>query len=402
MSRIQQVFGKALLGAALALSVAVPLRAAAGRMPTDVIYNFTGGAEGGRPEGGLIRDTAGNFYGTTSVGGSSNCPSGCGAVFKLSALGAATALYTFTGARDGLEPLDKLIADAAGNLYGTTERGGAHKLGVVFKVTPGGVETVLHSFAGGSDGANPEAGLTMDTAGNFYGTTNYGGLSNLGTVFKLAPDGTLTVLHAFTGGHHDGSQPFSAGVIMDKHGNLYGDTGFGGAGNSGVIFKIAPNGKFSVLYTFTGGADGAGPFGGLIRDKQDNLYGVTLQGGGPCKCGVVFKLAPDGTETVLHNFNNDGSDGYYPQSSLIMDKQGNLFGVTGAGGSFGIGTVFQLSPDGTETILHSFAGTHDSPPDGDGPLGSLILSMNKLYGTTASGGSGQFSSGVVFAVRKAK
>ncbi len=402
MSRIQRIFAKALVGAALALSVAVPLGAAAQGMPRDVIYNFTGGAEGARPAAGLIMDTAGNFYGTASFGGSSNCPIGCGAVFKLSPLGAATALYTFNGGHDGFEPLDKLVADAAGNLYGTTKHGGAHRLGVVFKVTPGGVETVLHAFAGGSDGASPDAGLTMDTAGNFYGTTDAGGLSNLGTAFKLAPDGTLTVLHAFTGGA-DGSDPVGD-LIMDKKGALYGSA-FSDSGGPGTIFKIAAGGKFSVLYTFTGGADGAGPYG-VIMDRQGALYGATTGGGGPCDCGVVFKLAPDGTQTVLHSFT--GADGSSPAGSLIMDRQGNLFGVTNLGGSFGIGTVFQLSPDGTETVLHNFAGTHDSPPDGDGPDGSLILSMNKLYGVTLIGGTGTGSNcnkvgcGVVFAVRKAK
>ncbi len=394
MLRIQRVFGKALVGAALALSVSVPLGAAAGGMPTDVIYNFTGGAEGGTPQAGLIKDTAGNFYGTTSGGGSSNCPFGCGAVFKVSPLGVATALYTFKGGRDGGEPQDTLIADAAGNLYGTTEFGGAHNFGVVFKLTPSGVETVLHAFAGGGDGAQPIAGLIMDAAGNFYGTTTGSGPPNPGTVFKLASDGTQTVLHAFTR-HLDGYQPYD-GVIMDKHGNLYGDTAFGGASNLGVIFKIAPNGKFSLLYSFTDGADGEVPQGGLIMNKQGALYGTTTEGGGPCLCGVVFRLAPDGTETVLHTFT--GSDGADPTDSLIMDKQGALYGTTNIGGRHGDGTVFQLSPDGTETVLYSFAGS----PDGAGPNGSLLLYMNKLYGTTASGGSGHRARGVVFEVRKAK
>ncbi len=261
------------------------------------------------------------------------------------------------------------------------------------------METVLHSFAGGSDGDDPQSGLIADGAGNFYGTTEGGGPSDDGTVFKLAPDGTETVLHAFTGGHHDGAQPFSAGVIMDKHGNLYGDTGLGGAGDSGVIFKIAPNGKFSLLYSFTGGADGGLPFGGLVRDKQDNLYGATTKGG--AGYGVVFKLAPGGAQTVLHTF--AAFDGSTPEASLIVDKQGNLFGTTEGGG----GTVFQLSPDGTHTVLHSFAGNRDRPPDGAYPKGSLLLYMNKLYGATSAGGTGfgcalQTGCGVVFEVRRAK
>ncbi len=394
MSRIQRGFGKALIGAALALSVLVPLGAAA--QAADIIYDFTGGADGVGPQAGLVRDTAGNFYGTAAGGGSGI--SGCGVVFKLSPLGVETTLYTFKGGSDGCEPLGKLIADAAGNLYGTTYGGGAHNEGAVFKLTPGGEETVLYSFAGGSDGANPHAGLIADAAGNFYGTTNFGGGAAVGTVFKLAPNGTETVLHAFTGGR-DGSYAYED-LIMDKRGALYGTANGGGQYASGVIFKIAPNGKFSVLYSFTGLADGGAPLG-LFRDKQGVFYGATARGGIPaCDCGVVFKLAPDGTQTVLHSFT--GSDGSIPRGSLIMDKQGNLFGVTAGGGGFGDGTVFQLSPDGTETVLHSFAGS----PDGASPAASLILYMNKLYGTTTAGGTGSACGangcGTVFEVRKAK
>ncbi len=327
---------------------------------------------------------------------------GCGAIFKLSPPGAVTALYTFTGGSDGGKPHDTLIADAAGNLYGTTLRGGAHNFGVVFKLTPGGVETVLHSFAGGGDGAEPTAGLIMDGAGNFYGATTGDGRLNAGTVFKLAPDGTQTVLHAFSP-QRDGARPLG-GVIMDKHGNLYGAAYNGGDNRRGGIFKIRPNGKFSVLYSFTGGADGSGPESDLIMDRQGALYGVTMQGGGPCNCGVVFRLAPDGTETVLHSFTN--FDGSSPGAGLIMGERGNLYGITFFGGRHGVGTVFQLSPDGTETVLHSFAGDHASPPDGVLPAGRLILYMNKLYGTTASGGpttSGcPAGCGTVFEVKKAK
>ncbi len=395
MSRFQRAFGMALLGAALALSAALPLGAAAAPRPVDIIYNFTAGADGASPGGGLIRDTAGNFYGTAAQGGNGGFLSGCGVVFKLSPLGAVTTLYAFTdgipGGRDGCDPEGKLIVDAAGNLYGTTSAGGADVQGVVFKLTPGGEETVLHFFRFAGDGSGPLAGLTMDAAGNFYGTTDFGGPSNRGTVFKVAPGGHETVLHAFTGGA-DGSIP-TGGVIMDKHGNLYGDT------LGGTIFKITPNGNFSVLHSFTGGADGSAPQGGLIMDKQGALYGTTTKGGGSCDCGVVFKLTPDGTETVLHTFTGR-SDGADPTNSLIMDRQGVLYGVTHGGGRFHLGTVFQLSPDGTETVLHSFAGS----PDGASPKTSLILSMNKLYGTTSQGGTGGCNGGcgVVFEVRRAK
>ncbi len=396
MSRIRRVFGKALAVAAFALIVAVPLAAAASQ-PRDVIYNFTGGAEGGVPYGGLIRDAAGNFYGATSQGGGA-C--NCGVVFKLSPLGAATALYTFTGGSDGGRPFTKLIADAAGNLYGTASQGGAHNSGVVFKLTPAGQETVLYSFAGGSDGAIPYDGLTVDGAGNIYGTTQNGGPANVGTVFKLAPDGAETVLHAFNGGR-DGNYPM--GVVMDKDGNLYGNSIGRPNKPTGRIFKIAPNGKFSVLYFFSGGTDGGFPRGGLIMDKQGVVFGATTNGGGACDCGVVFELGPGARQTVLHTF--AGPDGSIPQGSLIIDNHGDLYGVTHFGGAFGEGTVFQLSLGGTLTVLHSFAGSQDSPPDGERPTGGLIRYMNKLYGTTNGGGSGVGCSGgcgVVFEVKKAK
>jgi uncharacterized repeat protein (TIGR03803 family) len=398
MSRIQHVFGKALVGIALALSVALPLGAAERR--ADILYNFTGGADGAFPGAGLIRDTAGNFYGVAPGGNGLCC--GAGVVFKLSPLGAETPIYTFTGGRDGAEPFGKLVADAAGNLYGTTEGGGDHNLGVVFKLTPGGMETVLYSFAGESDGARPGAGLAMDAAGNLYGTTSFGDLHNAGIIFKIAPDGTETVLHAFTD-RRDGSGPQSD-LIMGRRGALYGTAFLGGASNSGTVFKIPPDGKFSVLYSFTGLADGGRPAGGVIMDRHGALYGTTTSGGGgPCNtCGVVFKLAPDGTETVLHNFAG-APDAASPSSSLVLDRHGNLFGVTYLGGRSNRGAVFQISPDGTETVLHSFS----RPPDGERPSGSLLLYMNKLFGTTAAGGAGaacapQPSCGTVFEVRKAK
>jgi uncharacterized repeat protein (TIGR03803 family) len=229
-------------------------------------------------------------------------------------------------------------------------------------------ETVLYSFKGGSDGSNPAAGLIVDSSGNLYGTTfNGGGGSGCGsdfgcgTAFKLAPDGTETVLHAFTGGS-DGGLP-EAGLIADGSSNLYGTAYQGGASNLGVVFKLAPDGTETVLYSFKGGGDGGVPAGTLIADSSGNLYGTTSEGGGSgCfgnGCGTVFKLAPDGTETVLHAFTG-GSDGAHPNVALIADGAGNLYGTTGGGGITlcyeGCGTVFKLAPDGTETVLHAFTG----------------------------------------------
>ncbi len=395
MARTQQVFGKALLGAAFALSVALPLGAAERR--ADILYNFTGGADGADPSAGLIRDAAGNFYGT-AAGGGGGC--GCGVVFKLSPLGAETTLYTFTGGNDGSDPATKLVADAAGNLYGTTLFGGAHNFGVVFKLTPAGLETVLHAFAGGKDGQYPIAGMVMG-AGNLYGTTDQGGgRSDLGgTVFKVAPDGTETVLHAFSCGS-DGCDP-QGDLFIDQTGVLYGTTLLGGDAGGGTIFDIPLGRVFSTRHAFDGGANGVAPAGGVIMDGQGVLYGTTSSGGGgSCNCGVVFKLAPHDVLTVLHAFTG-APDARSPGDSLVMDGQGNLFGATETGGRKDRGAVFEVSPDGTETVVHSFAGS----PDGKHPQGSLLLYMNKLHGLTAEGGTGgacTYGCGTVYEVKKAK
>ena len=246
-----------------------------------------------------------------------------------------TPLYSFTGGSDGGSPRGKLVADAAGNLYGTAGGGGAHGRGVVFKVTPGGVETVLYSFRGApNDGAQPASGLVMDGAGNLYGTTLSGGPVSDGTVFKLAPDGTETVLHSFTG-DADGYDP-TGDLVMDKSGALYGNTYSYGPS---TIFKIAPNGDYSVLHTFRfGGAGGDCVYGGVIIDSHGALYGTTTSN---CRSApVVFKLTPNGKETVLHTFT--GLDGVGSDASLIMDRQGNLFGTSNGGGRFRHGTVFRF------------------------------------------------------------
>ena len=258
-------------------------------------------------------------------------------------------------------PRNGLIADSAGNLYGTTSGGGASYKGVVFKLAPDGTETVLHSFPGfPSDGNSPYAGLIADSAGNLYGTTlSRDSVSHAGVVFKLAPNGTAgwteTVLHSFTGFPTDGALPY-AGLIADSAGNLYGATTGGGGGpgasGQGVVFKLAPDGTETVLHSFTLGSGGGGPLAGLIADSAGNLYGTT-QVGGASGQGVVFKLAPNGTggwtESVLYSFTG-GSDGGQPfYGSLIADGAGNLYGTTVGGGASGAGVVFKLSGTGFVT-----------------------------------------------------
>jgi uncharacterized repeat protein (TIGR03803 family) len=210
-----------------------------------VLYSFTGGTDGGNPAAGLVQDAAGNLYGTTAEGGDTSCfkPSGCGTIFELDKAGLETVLHSFTGAPDGEFPGAGLVRDTAGNLYGTTTNGGAGTLcvsscGTVFKLDSTGTETVLYRFTGGADGGNPDAGLVRDAAGNLDGTTIGGGAHNDGTVFELGIAGTETVLYSFTG-QRGGSQP-RAGLLRDSAGNLYGTTEFGGAFDAGVVFKLTP------------------------------------------------------------------------------------------------------------------------------------------------------------------
>lgn len=384
--------GKCLLAAAVAFAVlASPRTAHAGLA---VLHAFVGGEDdGATPEAGVIRDSAGNLYGTTRYGGgNTGClGQGCGAVFKLAPDGTETVLYAFTGGTDGGEPVGDLIEDSAGNLFGTTEDGGMTEgggagYGTVFELSPGGTETVLYAFAGGSDGSYPTAGLTKDTAGNLYGTTELGGTGcggyGCGIIFKLAADGTETVLYAFTGGS-DGNNP-EASLIEDKAGNLYGTTEAGGV-RYGTIFKLAPDGTKTILYAFAGGSDAAYPIASLKMDKAGNLYGTTLYGGGSTNCeygcGAVFELSPGGAETVLHAFTG-GTDGAYPSAGLVEDSAGDLYGTTAGGGVHNQGTIFELTPGGTETLLRSFRA-----PQGANIVAGLIKDkVGTLYGTASDGG----------------
>jgi uncharacterized repeat protein (TIGR03803 family) len=330
----------------------------AGNLTTLLAFN---GEQEATPFAGVIRDGSGNLYGTTPGGYES-----AGTVFKLDRAGHETLLHTFiNGGTGGGFPYSGVVRDAAGNLYGTLSSGGASVYGAVFKLDKTGSETVLYSFVGGRDGSSPLAGVVRDAAGNFYGTTYYGGGSRCGgsgcgTMFKLDATGKETVLHRFTGGT-DGGHPGYGSLVRDAAGNLYGTTyngggtGCGGPG-CGIVFKLDATGKETVLHRFTGGTDGGHPgYGSLVRDPAGNLYGTTYNGGGTgCGgpgCGIVFKLDATGKETVLHRFTG-ATDGANPYGGLVQDAVGNLYGTTLSGGDLscstsdgpGCGVVFKLTP----------------------------------------------------------
>jgi uncharacterized repeat protein (TIGR03803 family) len=332
------------------------------------LHSFQYGG-GESPMAGLLRDADGNLYGTTVYGGEngSSCGAvkiGCGVVFKLDKNGTETVLHRFKGGTsDGQFPEALLIRDSAGNLYGTTIQGDQYDEGMAFKLDKAGTETILFTFDV-TDGAEPFPGVVSDVAGNLYGTTSDGGSCDEGTVFELDPAGTETVLHNFCGG--DGAYPLSA-LIWDDAGNLYGTTQEGGSsdvcdGGCGTVFELSPGsgGDWTekVLYSFcsaSGCTDGLGPlFGPLARDVAGDLYGTTIFGGSHrnCNddaCGVVFKLDPSGNETVLHSFTG-GVDGGNPKAGLTIDAAGNLYGTAAYGGDtkcdppHGCGTAFKITP----------------------------------------------------------
>jgi len=350
-----------------------------------ILQSFQG-SDGATPYAGVVMDRAHNLYGTTINGGAY----GNGTVFKLGHRHDLTVLYSFTGGSDGKWPYASVIRDRAGNLYGTTHSGGDYGNGTVFKLDASGNETVLHSFAGGSDGSVPLAGLIMDKAGNLFGTTYVGGTYNSGTAFKLDPSGNETVLYAFTG-DSDGGGPYAGSLIMDAAGNLYGTTSSGGAYGLGTVFKLDTFGLETVLHSFNG-SNGALLYSGLVMDAEGNLYGTTFSGG-PYGSGTVFKLDTAGQETVLHSFTGVGGDGVFPLAGLVRDRLGNLYGTTSGGGAYGGGIVFKLDRSGYETVLHSFTGNGLAYANGD----LLRDRLGNLYGTTFYGGDS--GDGTVFMIR---
>jgi len=377
-----------LRGCGLGTFASLLILAVASHTQTFTVLHTFRGPDGSGPYSGLMRDSAGSLYGTTSGGGYSNA----GVAFRLTLSGKETAFsFNNTG---GAGPLASLVSDGKGNFYGTTRSGGASGVGVVFKIAAPGTETVLYSFQGGTDGAFPYAELVLDAEGNLYGTTSDGGENGVGVVFKVTSNGTQTVLHSFIG--PEGAFPM-AGLLRDPAGNLYGTTLDGGANGGGALFRLSPNGQVMVLHDFCQPAndcgDGANPDAHLVADRSGNLYGTT-SAGGPSRKGVIFRLNRKGQYKVLYAFCSaqNCADGATPYAGVSLDTVGNLYGTTTAGGNSGAGVVFKLDTHGHETVLHGFTGGSD----GGVPLGGVVLdSQGNLYGTAFFGG---LSDGVVFKI----
>ncbi|HTB81860.1 MAG TPA: choice-of-anchor tandem repeat GloVer-containing protein [Opitutaceae bacterium] len=346
----------------------------------DVLFDLAASNNAGvNPYGSLVQGRDGNFYGTTTGGGSG----GNGTVFQLTPDGVLTTLVSFNG-DNGANPVASLVQGNDGNFYGTTTGGGSGGNGTVFQLTPDGVLTTLVSF-NGDNGANPVASLVQGSDGNFYGTTVNGGNGGNGTVFQLTPDGVLTTLVSFNG--DNGANPFG-GLVQGNDGNFYGTTYFGGNGGNGTVFQLTPAGVLTVLTSFSV-RNGANPYASLFQDSNGSFYGTTVNGGS-ANNGVVFKITPAGILTALVSF--DGANGFNPYGPLVQDRNGNFYGTTKYGGSANDGTVFQMTPTGGLTTLLSFDGSN-----GANPIAGLSQdSSGNFYGSTTGGGASNV--GVIFQV----
>lgn len=423
------------LNAVLGLGIVLAMVSSGYASTFKVIYTFgtNGSADGYLPDGTLVRDAAGNLYGTTIAGGTGAYPAGT--VFELTPNSDGTwteeTLYTFTGGADGAVPFAGVVFDSKGNLYGTTQQGGISNgtcgggCGVVFELSPsatGWTHAVLHSFSGGPDGAVPTAPVVLDAAGNVYGTTEGGGVQSqcyslgCGIAFELvrAHGWKEKVLHTFQNAPKDGAYP-AGGVTFDGKGNLVGTTEGGGnwsvdAGSDGTVYKLTPNsdGTWSEteLYGFcalSGCADGSGPAAGVVV-RNGKIYGTTGNGGGQNGSGTVFELSETASGSGIQVFPLGGANGATPMAPVLLN-QGRLFGVASQGGfanndclsyGSGDGVVFELAQQNgkpTETVLYAFTGGSD----GCIPRGGLTAdAAGNIYGTTLEGGS--LGLGVVFEV----
>jgi|HubBroStandDraft_1064217.scaffolds.fasta_scaffold07161_3 uncharacterized repeat protein (TIGR03803 family) len=363
------------------------------------LHNFDG-TDGQAPLAGLIQATDGNLYGTTNEGGTNG---GYGTVFKITPRGTLSTLYSFcaqSNCADGTVPYAGLVQATNGDFYGTTASGGDVCCGggTVFKITPSGNLTTLHSFCSQSecrDGETPNAGLVQASNGDLYGTTYGGGAAGRGTVFKITPSGTLTRLHSFCSQSRcmDGEYPLG-GLVQGTDGDLYGTTWYGGTNlDGGTVFKITPGGALTTLHNFCSQdapcTDGNGPVASLVQATDGDLYGTTefsgVNGG-----GTIFKITPSGTLTTLYSFcaQSECADGEDPSyAGLIQATDGDLYGTTAEGGTSNVGTIFKITTSGTLTTLYSFCAESECA-DGSYPYAGLVQATNGIfYGTTYSGGA---------------
>jgi uncharacterized repeat protein (TIGR03803 family) len=354
------------------------------------LYSFgSSPTDGADPSAGLVQGTDGNFYGTTQDGG----PYSHGTIFRISPSGTYTNLYSFGGSlTDGNSPVAGLVQGTDGSFYGTTQYGGLIGVGTVFRISSTGLYTNLYSFGYAPDGFNPYAPLVQGSDGNFYGTTYFGGPRGVGTMFRISPGGAYTNLYSFGSSPADGNFPV-AGLVQGDDDRFYGTTQDGGTYGYGTVFRINPSGAYTNLYSFGGSpADGNDLVAGLVQGSDNNFYGTTF-GGGTYGSGTVFRISPTGTYTNLYSFGSFPADGNGPRAGLVQGSDGNLYGTTFGGGASGSGTVFRISSSGAYTNLYSFGS---SPADGNGP-GAVLVEGNdgNFYGTTENGGIND--EGTVFA-----
>ena len=337
------------------------------------LWSFTDGNSGEFLYSPLAQGKDGNFYGTTVEGGTS----GDGTVFRITTNGTLTTLLSFNG-NNGAIPYAGLYLGKDGYFYGTAYTGGTYSDGTIFRITTGGALTLLTTF-NGNNGMYPVAGLVQGSDGNFYGTALEGGAYGYGTVFRMTTSGALTTLVAFN--YTDGADP-SPVLVQGSDGNFYGTTETGGTKSGlGTIFKVTPSGTLTSLYSFSGGNDGAVPIAGLVQGVDGSFYGTTYEGGA-YGSGTLFKITAAGAFTVLYAFTG-GSDGAYPWGGLVQATDGNLYGTTQSGGTYGFGTVFQIAPTGPLNTLVQFEGYN-----GANPSAALVQGTDgNLYGTTEAGGS---------------
>lgn len=367
--------------AAIAAFLLVVVTSIAARAQTySVLYNL--GTNSGDPFnpawiGLFTQGRDGNLYSTSQYGGAN----GYGTVFQLTPSGSVNVLHSFSNSSsDGIYPYSGLTLGTDGSLYGTTYEGGLG-YGTVFKITTGGAFTLLHSFNGVSEGELPVAPPIQGTDGNFYGTASNGGGEVFGTVYKITPSGTFTTLYTF-----DGTIRYPYALTLGTDGNFYGTCGGGSTTPDGAVFKITPQGKFTILHTFNV-TDGQAPYGGIIQGSDGNFYGTTEKGGSG-GFGVVYKMTPAGVLTDLRAFNEDDGLGISPVAGLVQTTDGTFYGVAGTNFPPTAGVLFQITSTGAYTVLFNFTNTGGLYP-GRGPYVPLFQHTNgTLYGDTDGGGTG--------------